>query len=191
MDVADLAAVLEEAGAEGAVAVGSGDGADRAVLAATERPDLIAAVVAAGNLGIRTGGEGQGLADSSAVLEGLLTLLEKDYRAGLHAIFGTGNPDLDEAGRHARIEQTAAGCEHEAAVGRIRAWIGNDPTGAAQALGGRLWVLATDTNPWFTTTERTRQLLPEATLREVADGPLSRPDLTAAAVRELTRTAAR
>lgn len=189
VDAGDLVAVLEAAAAVDALVIGNGDGADRAIRAATNRPDLIAAVVLAGNLAAPGGGAG--LSNSSSVLDALVTLLETDYKAGLHAMFGPGNPELDQAAQDARVEVTVRECEHEAAVGRIRAWIANDPTAEARALGERLWVLQTETNPWFTATEESRSLLPEANHRRIADGPMSRPDETAAIVRELTRIAAR
>ena len=122
----------------------------------------------------------------------LLTLLETDFRAGLYAMVGpTGNRGLDASAQHEHVEETVANCEREAAVGRIRAWIASDPTEGARALGDRLWILTAGTNPWFTTTERSREVVPQATYREMADGPMARPDLTAEAVREVTRTAAR
>jgi len=189
LDAEDLIAVLEAAGVAAAVAIGNGDGADRAILAARRRPDLIATVAVTGNLAL-SGGE-EGLASSGSVLKALVTLLENDFRTGLHAMFGPGNPELDEAAQHERVEQTVAHCAQEAAIGRIRAWIDNDPTEPARALGDRLWVLGFETNPWFTGGQRARDVLPEAHHRHVADGPMSRPDLTAEAVRALTRTAAR
>ena len=106
-------------------------------------------------------------------------------------MMGPGNPDLDEAAKNARVDETVANCEQEAAVGRIRSWIASDPTEGARALGERLWVLTTSTNPWFMSSDRSRELLPEARHLEVADGPMARPDLTAGALRKLMRTAAR
>jgi pimeloyl-ACP methyl ester carboxylesterase len=188
-DAEDLIAVLEDAGATETIVIGNGDGADRAIMAAAQRPDLIATVIVTGNLPVS--GDDEGLAGSSAVLIGLLTLLENDYRAGLHAIFAHGNPELDEAGRLERVEQTLPNCDQAAAVGRIRAWVANDPIPGAQALGDRLWILGFASNRWFTGAQRARDLLPHAHHRQVADGPMTRPDLTAEAVRALTRTAAR
>lgn len=189
VDAEDLIAVLEDAEVTGAVAVGNGDGADRVLLAARQRPDLIDAVVVTGNLAIKGGNEG--LSSSGEVLKALVTLLETDYRAGLHAMFGPGNPELDEAGRQERVEMTVAHCDQDAAVSRIRSWIAHDPIPDARAVGESLWILGFETNPWFTGAERARDLLPDAHHRQVADGPMTRPDLTAEAVRALTRTEAR
>jgi pimeloyl-ACP methyl ester carboxylesterase len=192
-DVADLVAVGEGAGAEAAVVVGNGDGGNRAVKAAVERPDLFGVVVVPGSVSLPGATRGsEGLAGSAAVLRAVVTLLENDYRAGVHAFVSNGNPDLDEAAVRGRVERIVAHCSQEAAVGRIRAWIADDPTAAARELGDRLWVLPYETNPWFAgASAGSRELLPEARHKEIADGPMMRPDLTAAAVRELTRSAAR
>ena len=92
-DAADLLAVVEDAGAAEAVAVGNGDGANRAVRAAAERPDLIGTVVVAGNISLPAETRGsEGLVSSGSVLTALVTLLENDYRAGVHAFVSSGNP---------------------------------------------------------------------------------------------------
>jgi hypothetical protein len=76
-------------------------------------------------------------------------------------------------------------------VGRMRTWIVDDATREAQSLGDRLWLLEHGNNPWFPieVARRTRRFLPEAHIEEVEDGPLTRPDITAAVVRKLTRPA--
>jgi adenylate kinase family enzyme len=58
----------------------------------------------------------------------------------------------------------------------------------ARALGDRLWILHGDTDRLFegAMAARVAELFPKAHLEEVADGPVSRPDLTAAYVRRLT-----
>jgi pimeloyl-ACP methyl ester carboxylesterase len=191
-DAGDLLAVVEDAGAAATVAVGNGDGANRAVRAAAERPDLIETVVIPGSLTLPAATSGaEGLSTSGSVLEGLLMLLENDYRAGVHAFVSTGNPGLGEDLIQKRVELIVAYCSQEAALDRIRSWIADDPTADAQALGDRLWLLHHEANPWFANTSGARTLLPDAHHEEVADGPMARPDLTAAVVRELTRTAAR
>jgi pimeloyl-ACP methyl ester carboxylesterase len=191
-DAADLLAVMEDARAAGAVAVGNGDGANRAVKAAAERPDLIGTVVVAGNISLPAETRGsEGLVGSGSVLTAIVTLLENDYRAGVHAFVASGNPGLEEAAVHERVELIVGHGSQESAVGRIRAWIDDDPTEAAQALGSRLLLLRHEANPWFAGTKRAEGLLPEARYQAIADGPMTRPDLTAAVVRELTRSAAR
>jgi pimeloyl-ACP methyl ester carboxylesterase len=191
-DVADLLAVVEDAGAAEVVAVGNGDGANRVVKAAAERADLVGTAVVAGNISLPVEArESEGLVGSQSVLKGLVTLLENDYRAGVHAFVSSGNPELDEATVRERVELIVGHASQEAAVGRIRSWIDDDPTEAARAIGSRLVLLQHQANPWFAGTKRAEGLLPEARYRAIEDGPMARPDLTAAAVRELTRSAAR
>jgi len=87
-DAADLAALVEVAGGD-ALAVGLGDGARRAVRGAAVRPDLVHTVAISGEvpLGRSTGARGEALAESPAVLDALLELLEVDYRKGLRTMF--------------------------------------------------------------------------------------------------------
>ena len=61
----------------------------------------------------------------------------------------------------------------------------DDSTAEALSLGDRLWILAFGGNPWFPVdqADRMRRALPEAHVLEVEDGPISRPDITAAIVR--------
>jgi pimeloyl-ACP methyl ester carboxylesterase len=185
IDAGDLTAVLEAAGAEGCVTVGNGDGVDRAIEAATRRPDLIDAVVAPG--GVAAGGRGSaGLSSSTSVLEALLMLLENDYRAGVHAFVSSGNPGLADEAIQQRVHQIVAYSSQEATVGRIRSWINNEPADDARALGDRLWLLHHDANPWFADTEGSKALFPDAHHEHVQDGAFTRPDLTAAAVRRIT-----
>ena len=185
-DAGDLIAVLEAAGASGCVAVGNGDGVDRAIQAAALRPDLVAAVVAPG--GVAAGGRGgSGLSSSTSVLDALLTLLENDYRTGVNAFISAGNPGLGEEAIQARVDEIVGYCSQEATVARIRSWIDNEPANDARALGDRLWLLHHDANPWFADTERSAALFPDAHHVHVEDGAFSRPDLTAAVVRRITR----
>jgi pimeloyl-ACP methyl ester carboxylesterase len=190
-DVGDLAAVVGSTGPI-AVAIGLGDGTMRAIELAAARPDLVETVLLSGYapLSPGEGGDTEGLSASPPVLSALVKLLETDYRSAIRTIVDTGNIGLDEATVHERVAGIVAHCSHEAAVARMRAWVGFDAdTGdSARALGGRLWILHHPRNPWFSAelAERLPQLLPEAHLERVADGALSRPDLTAAVVRGLT-----
>jgi hypothetical protein len=70
----------------------------------------------------------------------------------------------------------------------MRDWVSDESMEEARSVGGRLWILEHGRNPWFTieAISHVRQLLPEAHVEQVADGPLTRPELTAAVVRELT-----
>jgi pimeloyl-ACP methyl ester carboxylesterase len=191
-DAADLCALTDEV--EGpAVIVAMGDGANRAVRAAAARPDLVRDVVSPGGnpLGRNATRGTEALAASESVLEALVGLLDTDYRAALRTMVDTANPQLDEESRRERVDRTVDHCPHEAAAPRLRAWIDDDAGDEARALGDRLWILEHGKNPWFPieVVRQTRELLPEAHVEEVVDGPLSRPDITAAVVRGLTSSA--
>lgn len=191
-DADDLVAVMEDAAMSGAVALGNGDGANRAIKAAVRRPDLIGAVVVPGGLPTREAARGgEGLVASESVLQAMLMLLENDYRAGVNAIISNGNPDYDEDTIHTRVEAIVGHGDQEAMVGRLRSWIADDPIDDGRSLGERLWVLHHDANPWFTGSGGLRRLLPDAHHEEVADGPMMRPDLTAGFVRRVRQRAAR
>jgi pimeloyl-ACP methyl ester carboxylesterase len=189
-DARDLACLLREAAGAPAVVVAVGDGCNRAVRTASEHPELVAAVVSPGGnpIGLRASEGTEGLAASRPVLDALLQLLETDYRTGLRAMLEKANPEMDEGALRARVAATAAHCPAEAAVPRMHAWVADDASDQARALGDRLWLLEHGRNLWFglDAAMRTRELLPEAHVEQVPDGPFARPDLTAALVRDLT-----
>jgi hypothetical protein len=124
------------------------------------------------------------------VLAALETLLEKDYRAAIRSIVESANPNLSEDEIRLRVNRVVEHCSQEAAVARMRAWIRDDATDATRALGDRLWVLHHPGNPWFPPelAERMPELLPDSRHEALADGAMSRPDLTAAVVRRITGT---
>jgi pimeloyl-ACP methyl ester carboxylesterase len=189
VDARDLVALVESLGPP-ALLVGMGDGSNRAVHAAAARPDLVDAVVcAAGNPVGATAVEGtDGLAGSESVLEALMSMMETDYRGALRTMMGTANPNFDEETLRMRVASTSENCPQDVAAERMRSWINDRALESAQALGDRLWVLEPGGNPWFPieVTRRSRVLIPEAHIREVEDGALSRPDITADVVRALT-----
>ena len=188
-DLADLTSVLEEIGGV-AVAIGLGDGCLRAIELAAARPDLVEIVLLSGYAPLFRGEsrDTEGLSASAPVLSALVRLLETDYRAAVRTIVEVGNLDLDEATVRERVDRVVAHCSHEAAVARMRAWTQAEAGEAARALGDRLWILHHPRNPWFSgeLAERIPELLPEARIESVADGAVSRPDLTAAVVRRIT-----
>jgi pimeloyl-ACP methyl ester carboxylesterase len=187
-DAEDLAAVIEDGG-EQAVIITMADGCNRAVRVAAERPDLVIAVVSpAGNPVGRQGVAGtDGLASSDSVLAALLEMMRTDYRGALRTIFSTGNPDWDEERIRERVLDTLEYCPQEAALPRMRAWIADDATEQALTMRDRLWLLEHGTNMWFPIeiAKRSREILPEANVLEVEDGPISRPDITADIVRRV------
>ncbi len=191
-DAADLAAIMEAAAAESAVVVGLGNASDSSVLLAAERPDLVRAlVVAFGNpAGLRASRDSEALSGSGSVLDALTEMLAKDYRGALRSVIGTGNPQMPEDEIRERVRRQEAYCPGDVAAARMTAWRESRVFEEARALGDRLWILQHDHNPWFPSAliEPIRGLLPEAQIRLVEDGHLSRPDLTADVVREITAT---
>lgn len=192
-DAEDLAAVVEAAGPP-AVAVAMGDGAMRAVKAAAARPELIRAVVIpeASPIGSRRLEGTEGFMASSSVLDAIVRMAETDWRAALRTIIESVNPQLTQDQVRDRVEHSLGYCPAEVGLARGAAWIRGDATEEARALGDRLRIIVSADNPWIpreVQLGRARELLPEARIEEVAAGPYSRPDITADAVRELTRSA--
>ena len=192
LDAADLGAVIEAAGGGPAVVVAFGDGANRAVRLGAERPDLVQRVIGpAGNpLGPVANG-GVGLASSAAVLQLLQEQIVRDYRGALREIIASANPGWDDDAIHERIELNVAYCPQDAAAARLRNWIRDDALEFSRALGDRLWIVTHPHNPWFPP-ELAQSMHPQAPdVRVIAldNGPVTRPDLHAAVVREATGTA--
>ncbi len=186
-DLDDLEAVVELAGGA-AILLGVSDGNIRAVRLAARRPELARAVVAmAGSTLGQTPAGSEALAGSRQVLSAFATLVGTDLRAGVRTMITVAAADLDEELVRRRVDQTAAYTQSDAAAARLRVWVRDDSTEAALSLAGRLWILAFGGNPWFPVdqADRTRRALPEAHVVEVQDGPISRPDLTAAIVRRI------
>jgi pimeloyl-ACP methyl ester carboxylesterase len=188
-DAGDLAAVVEEAGGD-ALAVALGDGARRSVRAAAEHPDAIHTVVISGEFPLgRIGdvGSQDALANSQAVLDALLGLLETDYRTGIRTMMASsGEDEWTEQALRKRIDAIEAHSPPEAGVPRIRAWIEDDSRSEGLALGDRLWYLHYPGNAWFQgSIEVVRRSLPEARFEEVTEGVISRPEENAAAIRRI------
>ena len=188
-DAADLAVLIESACDEPAVVVSMADGSNRAVRTAAERPGVVRAIVCvAGNPVSRTAIEGgEGLAASDSVIEALLSMMDTDYRGALRTMISTANPDLDEESVRSRVNSGVERCPQEAAAPRMRSWIEDDALERTRSLGDRLWILEDGSNPWFLeTTRRTAELLPEAHVHLVEDGAVSRPEIAASYISDIT-----
>jgi hypothetical protein len=91
-----------------------------------------------------------------------------------------------------RVRSQIEYCPPEAAIPLFEAWFADDATSWAREIGDRLWAIYSDEmgGPWFPPARELkaviRRQLPEARMSEVADGIVSRPDLTAAIVRQVT-----
>jgi pimeloyl-ACP methyl ester carboxylesterase len=187
-DLADFCAVLEAAGAGPAVAIGPANGVLVATLCAARRPDLVTSVVAPVGAPVATLQLGQGLASSREVLESIGTQMASDYRGLIRSITTTGNPQYSEEERRLRVEAQVKHCPQETALGRWEAYRRADTTQEAVELGDRLWILLHPGMPWWPVeqAEPLREIVPDAHVEVVEDGPLSRPDITAGVVRRIT-----
>jgi pimeloyl-ACP methyl ester carboxylesterase len=186
-DADDLTGVVEEAGGD-ALVIALGDGARRAVRAAAQRPDLIHTVAISGELPLgRIGGGGshEALANSPAVLDALLGLMESDYRTGLRTMLSSSG-EWNEQVLRARLDAVEAHSPADVGVPRLRAWIEDDSRAQGRALGPRLWYLHYPGNPWFQgSLDIIRRSLPEAQVVGQSEGVISSPAENAATIREI------
>jgi pimeloyl-ACP methyl ester carboxylesterase len=187
----DLAAVVEGCGRD-AVAVGFGDAQERAASVAVARPDLIQLVVSCGATPLGPGalGEVEGMSASPAVWRGIIDLASRSSKAAFRSLLELTNPGMAEDELRERLDATAEYCSYEALQSRLGRMHERD-IGQAAALGDRFWV-ARWHSPFSPpdVTSRVRELLPAARVEEIAEGPISRPDLTAAVVRKAIATRA-
>jgi pimeloyl-ACP methyl ester carboxylesterase len=193
-DAADYAAVLEAVGGGPGVGIGSGEGSHPVIIAASERPGLLRTVVAIGGGGglvVADDAAGtESLASSKAVRHAIVEMMRNDYRSALRHLVSATNTELNDEEIRERVDRAVAYREQESATARMEVWmeraaLGNLP----EELGNRLWFLQWPTE-WFNqeTLDRLRTRLPRARI-EVVDsgqGPVSRPDIAAALVREAT-----
>jgi pimeloyl-ACP methyl ester carboxylesterase len=192
-DAADLAEIVASHGPP-ATFVGVGPGTTVALHVLAAHPDLATAVVCPSgspvNMVVGVGREG--IAGSRSVFQLLNEQAQRDYRGFLRNIVSSTNPQLDDDGVSQRIGQVVDYIPHEVMLERMRAWLGVDAVAMCLAAGPRLTILLHQADPWTSAgaLEATRELLPEAHVLEVEDGPLSRPDITAEIVRRVTGVAA-
>jgi pimeloyl-ACP methyl ester carboxylesterase len=191
-DAHDLETVVAAAGG-GAVAIAVGDGLNRSARAAAARPDLIEHVVAIAPspaaLLPRRELEGSDVVGASqSVIDMLLQMLSTDPRSASRTMIAAVNPDLDEEQLRERVDTVMDYLTPDGAAKRANAWLEDDVRDQVRSLGDRLSNLYGGPDPLFEGALATRfaELFPDAHLEEVADGPVSRPDLTAAHVRRLT-----
>jgi pimeloyl-ACP methyl ester carboxylesterase len=190
-DAADFEAVLEAAGRV-SVALGWGDGCLRAVRVAAARPDLVGSVLAWGNpVGPATTEGTESMIASDGVVASFEVLMRTSFRSAMRSLMSNLNPQLTESAARRRVDEIVEYCEEDAVSARLRLSVSDGAPAESRALGDRLWVLRFQDNPLLSEeyAERTRELAPEAHVETLADGALSRPDLTAALVRKLTAAA--
>jgi pimeloyl-ACP methyl ester carboxylesterase len=192
-DVADLAEII---GAHGppATFVGVGAGSTVALHVVAAHPDLATAVLCPSGSPVNmvVGAGREGIAGSRSVFHLLSEQAQRDYRGFLRSIVSSTNPQLDDDGVSERVNHVVEYIPHEVMLERMRAWLGVDAAAMCLAAGPRLTILLHEADPWTSVgaLEATRELLPEAQVLEVEDGPLSRPDITADVVRRITGVAA-
>ncbi len=190
---ADLEAVLEAAGGS-AVIVAMADSVNRAVRVGASRPDLIQAlVVPGGNPAGRRSLEGtDAMVSSDSVVDAFMSMAETDYRGAVRSLATAGNPQMSEEEIRERVRLQVEYQPQETASSRLRAWAEDDAGDYGRQCGDRMWLLYSDDagGGWFPVGEEgrrlARRLFPEAHVESIEDGVISRPDLTAAAVRRIT-----
>jgi pimeloyl-ACP methyl ester carboxylesterase len=191
-DASDLAAVAEAAGG-GALVIAVGDGLNRTARAAALSPEAITNVIAiapspAALLPRRELEGSEVIGASESVIAVLLQMLATDPRAALRSMIASVNPDLDDEQLRERIDAVTAYVALDGAAERASSWLEDDVRDEVRSLGSRLLILYGGPDPFFegAMQERFAELFPDAHREELADGPVSRPDLTAAHVRRLT-----
>jgi pimeloyl-ACP methyl ester carboxylesterase len=188
-DAEDLVALIRALNGP-AVVWAAGHGVDVTIRAAAADGDAVRAIVTAGIVtAMREHLEGtETFAGSQTVTEMLIEQLRRDPRAAVRATVGSLNPQLDEEGLRARIDETLDYTRPETTLARIESWLKKEsPLDDLRSLGPRLVILWQEGDAWQSgAIPRVRDLLPDARIVEVEDGALSRPDLAAAVVREMT-----
>jgi pimeloyl-ACP methyl ester carboxylesterase len=192
VDVEDLEALAGELGGD-AVAVGLGDGRDRAARVAWSRPDLIRAVVGcdATPMG-RAIGDVDAPSTSQPVLEAVVRLADSNYRTAIRSLLEFTNPGMSDDELRRRLEAEVAYSSREAMVERSQWFVRKDSVEIARAIGDRLSIAYWESD-WTPgdVAGKIHELLPEARVHRVGAGPISRPDLTAEVVRKVTGPAER
>jgi aminoacrylate hydrolase len=192
-DAADLAEIVAAHGPP-ATLIGTGAGANLGLHVLAVHPDLVEAVICPSGSPVyrAVATDDDSLAGSRSVYELLSEMAVRDYRGFLSSIVSSTNTQLDEAGVAERVALVVDYTPHEVMIERLRAWMADDAVTIARAAGNRLTVLLYGDDPWTPpgAAQATRELLPEAEVLEVDDGPLSRPDITAAVVRRRSGVAA-
>ena len=160
-----------------------------------ENPDLATAVVSPSGSPVNrvVGREtGDSFAASRSVFELLNEQAQRDYRGFVRSIVASTNPQLDDKGVSERVARVVDSVPHEVMIARLRAWQADDAVAISRAAGSRLTILLYEGDPWSGSgaVAATQELLPDATVLAVENGPLSRPDITAGIVRRVSGAAA-
>src|SRR3954449_1260373 len=192
----DLEAVIEQAGGP-AVVLTLTDGVNRATRVAVRRPDLIdALVIPGGTPAGRARLEGSdAMVASDSVVDAFMSMGETDYRGAVRSVMTAANPQMSEDEVRERVKAQISYQPQDTVVARWRIWAEDDTTDEGREMGDRLWTLYSEnmTGGWFPAGEEARRvsnrLFPEAHIKQVDDGIISRPDLFGSVVRRITSKA--
>jgi pimeloyl-ACP methyl ester carboxylesterase len=194
-DTGDLEALVEAIGRP-TVLLATADSANRAAELGARREDIVHSVVAfgAGPFALDSFEGQEGMLSSDSVVGAFLRMLEHNYRGGMRTLLEATNSQMTEEELRGRIDVQADFCERDAAVGRLRAWISDDPREVSRALGDRLWIITSPDvagpwlPPWEVRREMTAKSLPDARVIEFESdqGPSSNPRESADAIRQIS-----
>ena len=198
-DADDLEAVVEAAAEESganALLIGVADSVNRATRVARRRPDLASAAVSVGaapfSLQMLEGSEA--MLSSESVVGAFVEMLEHNHRGAMRVLLEATNPQMNDTELRERLGALVEFCPQEPALGRLRAWMEDDPLEDAQRLGERLWIFAGGevAGPWLPPQDEldrmTRELLPAARVELVEPGPITAPHNTAEKLRMVAAT---
>jgi len=140
--------------------------------------------------------DSEAMIGSDSVIAAFLEMLQRDYRGALRTVVTATNTQMSEEEIRDRVDFQTSYCPQEAAIARVREWADDDPTQAAAAIGDRLWIFSAPgvAGPWLPPLEERRRIIqrvmPDANLYDIDEdmGPVSRPDVIAAAIRRVTQS---
>jgi pimeloyl-ACP methyl ester carboxylesterase len=188
-DTDDMAALVEEVGQSG-VLVSTGLYPVPHMLGA-KRPELTDAVVLTSGIPrLRPIGQSEGVLGSASAVEAIKQLARIDHRSIVRAGIAATNPQMSEAEIAERVDAQVAYCPWDVLLGRMEFFVADESFAqAGPALGSRLWIIdwaAVVEGGRLETVENAKKVLPDAHIVEAEDGPISRPDITADAIRQIT-----
>ena len=125
------------------------------------------------------------IAASDSVMDMLMQMLSTEPRAALRTMLAATNPDLDESEVRERLDRVVDYISPDAGRERAEAWVADDPSEHAVALGERLWIVHNSAEPLFegALAARVAELYPDARIEQVEGGPISSPGLIAERIR--------
>jgi hypothetical protein len=155
-----------------------------------KRPELTDAVVLAGGIPrLRPIGQSEGMLGSGSVVEAIKQLARTDHRSIVRAAIAVSNPQMSEAEIAERVDAQVAYCPWDVLLERTEFLLADESFAqAGPVLGSRLWIIDWEATEGLKveTVENAKKMLPDAHIVEAEDGPISRPDISADAIRKIT-----